>query len=87
MIRYIALALVICVACRWLLGKWPWEYLSTRSSSERALDNARRLLAAWTGTRRHVRVRQLAVFAHAAGFAQRRVGTACSANLRSSDPQ
>ena len=36
------------------------------------------LLAAWTGTRRHVRVRQLAVFAHAAGFAQRRVGTACS---------
>ena len=42
--RYIALALVICVACRWLLGKWPWEYLSTRSSSERALDNARRLL-------------------------------------------
>ena len=44
MIRYIALALVICVACRWLLGKWPWEYLSTRSSSERALDNARRLL-------------------------------------------
>ena len=43
-----------------------------------------RLLAAWTGTRRHVRVRQHAVFAHAAGFAQRRVGTACSANLRSS---
>ncbi len=44
MIRLLALALLLAVVCRWIFGKWPWEYLATKSPSERALDRARHLL-------------------------------------------
>ena len=40
MIRLLALALLLAVICRWIFGKWPWEYLATKSPSERALDSA-----------------------------------------------
>ena len=44
MIRILALAVVLSVACRWLFGKWPWEYLNTQSAAERALARARTTL-------------------------------------------
>jgi DnaJ homolog subfamily C member 19 len=44
MMRILVIAVVIALACRLLLGKWPWEYLQTRSAGGRQLAQARRLL-------------------------------------------
>ena len=44
MIRLLALAVLISVACRWIFGKWPWEYLATQSAADRALRRARTVL-------------------------------------------
>ena len=44
MIRLLALAVLISVACRWIFGKWPWEYLATPSATDRALRRARAIL-------------------------------------------
>ncbi len=44
MMRLLVIAAVIALACRPLLGKWPWQYLQTRSAGERQLAQARRLL-------------------------------------------
>lgn len=44
MIRIIALALLVSVACRWIFGKWPWEYLTPRNTRSQALFQARKLL-------------------------------------------
>lgn len=44
MIRLIALAVLLSVACRWIFGKWPWEYLQAAPARKRALTRARRLL-------------------------------------------
>ena len=39
------LALVaICALWRWAFGQWPWESLSTRSTRQQGLYNARKLL-------------------------------------------
>jgi len=43
-IRLLALAVVLSVACRWIFGKWPWDYLTTQSAAERALARARTTL-------------------------------------------
>ena len=32
------------LVCRWLLGAWPWEYMSAEPSLNRDLARARRLL-------------------------------------------
>ena len=45
MIRYLALAILISVACRWIFGKWPWEYLRGPTRADRAIDRARDLLS------------------------------------------
>ncbi len=52
MMRWIVLAAVVSVVCRWLLGKWPWQYLRPRSMRNQALSRARRLLAVREGARR-----------------------------------
>lgn len=52
MMRWIVLAAVVSVICRWLLGKWPWQYLRPRSMRNQALSRARRLLAVREGARR-----------------------------------
>ena len=44
MIRLVALAILISLACRWIFGKWPWEYLQTKSTRQPALSKARKLL-------------------------------------------
>jgi hypothetical protein len=43
-IRFLALALLLAVACRWIFGKWPWEYLPAQSATDRALAQARATL-------------------------------------------
>ncbi len=52
MMRWIVLAAVVSVICRWLLGKWPWQYLRPRSMRNQALSRARRLLSVREGARR-----------------------------------
>ncbi|QKG71000.1 J domain-containing protein [Erythrobacter mangrovi] len=44
MIRLIALAILVSVACRWIFGKWPWEYLKAPDTRQQALSKARKLL-------------------------------------------
>ena len=44
MIRWLVIAALLAIACRWLFGKWPWEYLSTSSTRTKELARARRLL-------------------------------------------
>jgi hypothetical protein len=43
-IRLLALAVLVSVACRWIFGKWPWEYLTAQSAADRALGRARAIL-------------------------------------------
>ena len=38
MTRLIALAVLVSVACRWIFGKWPWEYLSARDTRSQAIQ-------------------------------------------------
>lgn len=44
MIRLLVLVAVGCVACKALLGKWPWEYLRTAPTRSQAIFKARKLL-------------------------------------------
>lgn len=44
MVRLIAIALLVSVTCRWIFGKWPWEYLKHTSTRAQALFKARQLL-------------------------------------------
>ena len=45
MVRFLVLAAVLSVLCKWALGKWPWDYLrGTLSVRDQALARARRLL-------------------------------------------
>lgn len=44
MIRWLVIAVLLAIACRWLFGKWPWKYLSTSSTRTKELARARRLL-------------------------------------------
>lgn len=44
MIRLIAIAVLLAVACRWILGKWPWEYLRAPDTRSQACFKARKLL-------------------------------------------
>ncbi|WP_100260180.1 J domain-containing protein [Qipengyuania seohaensis] len=44
MIRFLIIAALISVLCRWALGKWPWDYLRATPTREQALFRARRLL-------------------------------------------
>ena len=44
MTRLIAIAVLVSVVCRWIFGKWPWEYLAARDTRAQALSRARQLL-------------------------------------------
>ena len=44
MLRFLVIALVLCVLVRWGFGKWPWDYLRGPSSRGREVAEARRLL-------------------------------------------
>ena len=52
MMRLLILVLVASIACRMVFGRWPWEYLSARSTREQALFNARKLLSVPAGADR-----------------------------------
>ena len=45
MLRLLVIAAILALACRWIFGKWPWEYLGSGSTRAQALQRARRLLA------------------------------------------
>ena len=44
MLRALVVIAVLCLLCRWALGKWPWDFLRPASTRSQALFRARRLL-------------------------------------------
>ncbi len=44
MIRLLVIAAVICVGCKLVFGKWPWEFANSKSTRQQALFRARKLL-------------------------------------------
>jgi len=52
MIKFLFIAAVISLACRWALGKWPWEYLAAKPTRGQAVFRARKLLAVRDGADR-----------------------------------
>jgi hypothetical protein len=44
MIKLLLIAALIALACRTVLGKWPWEYLSAKPTRPQAVLKARQLL-------------------------------------------
>ena len=45
MMRLLLIAGGICLLCRWITGKWPWEFLRAQSTRQQAIFKARKLLA------------------------------------------
>jgi len=43
-IRLLYLAVVLSLACRLILGRWPWDYLPSRTTRGQAVFRARKLL-------------------------------------------
>ena len=44
MIRFIVIAAILCLACRWIFGRWPWDYLSAPPNRSQTVFRARKLL-------------------------------------------
>lgn len=44
MIRYLVIAAVLCVLCRWIFKRWPWEFLRPRPTRAQEVFRARKLL-------------------------------------------
>ena len=44
MIRWLVLLALASLVCRWALGRWPWDYLRSRSTRQGAVIRARKLL-------------------------------------------
>lgn len=44
MIRLLVLLALASLVCRWVLGKWPWDFLRAGSTRQQALFRARKLL-------------------------------------------
>jgi len=45
MIRLLFFAVIACLACKAILGRWPWDYLRPAPSRSQAVFRARKLLA------------------------------------------
>jgi DnaJ-class molecular chaperone len=52
MVRLLLIAAVLSLACRFVFGRWPWDYLNARPTREQALFKARKLLAVRQGASR-----------------------------------
>ncbi|MBU7581043.1 MAG: J domain-containing protein [Porphyrobacter sp.] len=52
MLRALILIAVVCVFCRWALGKWPWDYLRPAPTRSQAVFRARKLLGVEHGAGR-----------------------------------
>ncbi|WBY16885.1 J domain-containing protein [Erythrobacteraceae bacterium WH01K] len=44
MVRFLVIAALLSLACRIVFGRWPWKYLTSRSTRSQALFNARKTL-------------------------------------------
>lgn len=44
MTKFVLIAVLGCVACRLIFGKWPWQLAQTKSTRSQALFRARKLL-------------------------------------------
>ncbi len=45
MIRMLILAAIVCIGCKLIFGKWPWDYLRGPNTRDQAVFRARKLLA------------------------------------------
>jgi len=45
MLRLVILLALASFACKWIFGKWPWDYLRPASTRSQAVFKARKLLA------------------------------------------
>lgn len=52
MIKLLLIAALVAVACRVVLGKWPWAYLTAKPTSGLAVFEARKLLGVREGASR-----------------------------------
>lgn len=50
--RLLILLALASLVCRWLLGKWPWDYLRGTSTRQQAVGRARTLLGVGPGANR-----------------------------------
>ena len=67
MLRLIVLAVIASIACRWIFGKWPWDYLKSPPTRAQAVFHARKLLGvSATASAADIRAahRRLSVLAH-----------------------
>ena len=44
MLRIVLIAVIICVGCKMIFGRWPWDYLRGSSTRQQAIFRARKLL-------------------------------------------
>ena len=44
MTKFVLIAVIVCIACKLLFGKWPWQLAQTKSTRSQALFRARKLL-------------------------------------------
>lgn len=47
--RFLVIIAVVCLLCRWISGKWPWQFLTSTSTRQQAVFKARKLLAVEAG--------------------------------------
>jgi hypothetical protein len=52
MSKLILALVVICIFCRWALGKWPWDFLRPVPTRSQAVFRARKLLGVEAGAGR-----------------------------------
>ena len=52
LLRIAVILILICILCRWALGRWPWQYMSLRPSRSQVVLNARKLLNVEQGASR-----------------------------------
>ncbi len=52
MLRLLLIALLLCVGCRLLFGKWPWDFARRNPTRQQAVSQARKLLTVKPGASR-----------------------------------
>ena len=52
MAKLLLIALVLLAGCKLLTGRWPWQFLVSRSARDVAVSRARKLLAVRAGAGR-----------------------------------
>ncbi|AWW73085.1 molecular chaperone DnaJ [Erythrobacter sp. KY5] len=52
LLRIAIILILICILCRWALGRWPWQYMSAQPPRSQVILNARKLLNVEKGASR-----------------------------------